>query len=53
MPDTDERTRIELQLAAYREIALAVSDVETAEYIKGRIAALELQLRHMPAAKST
>jgi hypothetical protein len=41
------REKIEAQLAAYLEIALVVSDADTLEYIKKRIAELEQALREI------
>jgi hypothetical protein len=42
-----DRTKIEIQLATYVEIALVVTDDEALSYIKGRIAELEQKLREI------
>lgn len=47
MHRSNERTKIEIQLTTYLEIALVAADEETLRYIKSRIADLEQALRDM------
>ncbi len=41
----EEQSKIEIQIATYREIALVVSEPETLKFIEDRIAYLKRKLR--------